>query len=127
MRSLQDAHVFNWTLQYDMAGQAFPDYYGADAYPRNRLPRGRVLRASRDGAALAGAELLPALQAAAGADRTLEGYVADGVEERADGSVVVTASALGGGPRRLCDGRQDPRPRRRQEQPRPRGKSRRHV
>ena len=73
MRSLQDAHVFNWTLQYDMEGRAFPDYYGADAYPRNRLPRGRVLRASRDGAALAGAELLPALQAAAGADRTLEG------------------------------------------------------
>ena len=98
MRSLQDAHVFNWTLQYDMEGQAFPDYYGSDSYPRNRLPRGRVLRASRDGAALAGAELLPALQAAAGADRTLEGYVADGVEERADGSVVVTASALGGGP-----------------------------
>ncbi|KAH8075738.1 hypothetical protein JL721_1759 [Aureococcus anophagefferens] len=66
MRSLQDAHVFNWTLQYDMEGRAFPDYYGADSRR--------------------------------GADRTLEGYVADGVEERADGSVVVTASALGGGP-----------------------------
>ncbi|KAH8056390.1 hypothetical protein JL721_9990 [Aureococcus anophagefferens] len=73
-------------------GPALPDYYGADAYPNNTLPRGRVIRATKGGRPLAGYELVAELQDAR-LGRRLEGYLVDAVEERGDGSTVVTARA----------------------------------
>ena len=72
-----------------MLGQPFPDYYGPSE--DNRVPRGRIVRATKDAKQLSGAETLIAARTAAAADIELEGFYATSVKEESDGSTTVTA------------------------------------
>ncbi|KAJ8608978.1 hypothetical protein CTAYLR_008963 [Chrysophaeum taylorii] len=96
-RAMEDLReVVDWTLQHDLAGEAFPDYYGGEStsYPNNTMPRGRVVRATSkdDGTSpLSGAELLALIRDAADASLVLEGYLAVDVIQEPDGSTTVAA------------------------------------